>query len=81
MDKIAKVKKNLQLQQWAQMVTERQSAGMSVAQWCEHEKISKSVYYYRLRKVREREYMRTDRCVGCRNPRISKRECDDDLLR
>ena len=53
MDKIAKVKKNLQLQQWAQMVTERQSAGMSVAQWCEHEKISKSVYYYRLRKVRE----------------------------
>ena len=34
MDKIAKVKKNLQLQQWAQMVTERQSAGMTVAQWC-----------------------------------------------
>ncbi len=53
MDKIAKVKKNLQLQQWAQMVTERQSAGMTVAQWCEHEQISQSVYYYRLRKVRQ----------------------------
>lgn len=53
MDKIVKVKKNLQLQQWAQMVTERQSAGMTVAQWCEHEQISQSVYYYRLRKVRE----------------------------
>ena len=53
MDKTVKVKKNLQLQQWAQMVTERQSAGMTVAQWCEHEQISQSVYYYRLRKVRE----------------------------
>ena len=26
---------------------------MTVAQWCEHEQISQSVYYYRLRKVRE----------------------------
>lgn len=43
MDKIVKVKKNLQLQQWAQMVTERQSARMTVAQWCEHEQISQSV--------------------------------------
>lgn len=53
MDKISKVKNNLQLQRWAQMVTNRQSTGMTVAQWCEHEQISKSVYYYRLRKVRE----------------------------
>ena len=53
MDKIANVKKNLQLQNWAQMAAARQDTGLTVAQWCEQERISKSVYYYRLRKVRE----------------------------
>ena len=53
MDKIATVKKSLQLHNWAQMAAARQSSGLTVAQWCENEQISKSVYYYRLRKVRE----------------------------
>lgn len=51
MDKTAKVKNNLQ--QWVQMPTNTQNTGIIVVQWCEHEQISKYVYYYRLSKVRE----------------------------
>ena len=54
MDKIAEVKNELQLRNWTDMELERQRSGMSVTEWCEREQISKSAYYYRLRKVREK---------------------------
>ena len=54
MDKIAKVKNELQLRSWTDMELARQRSGMTVTEWCEHEQISKSAYYYRLRKVREK---------------------------
>ena len=54
MDKIAKVKNELQLRNWTDMELGRQRSGMTIAEWCEHEQISKSAYYYRLRKVREK---------------------------
>ena len=53
MDKIAMVKKEVQLQNWSEMELTRQQSGMKVAQWCEQEHINHSTYYYRLRKVRE----------------------------
>ena len=53
MDKIAQVKNELQLRSWTDMELERQRSGMSVTEWCEREQISKSAYYYRLRKIRE----------------------------
>lgn len=52
MDKIAEVKNELQLRSWTDMELARQRSGMTVKEWCEHEQISKSAYYYRLRKVR-----------------------------
>ena len=53
MDKISAVKKEVQLQNWSVMELSRQKSGLSVAAWCEEQQISRSVYYYRLRKVRE----------------------------
>ena len=50
---IAEIKKEVQLAQWQRQVEERRAAGLNVAQWCERQGISKTTYYYRLRKVRE----------------------------
>ena len=50
---IAEIKKEVQLSQWQRQIEERQVAGLDVAQWCERQGISKTTYYYRLRKVRE----------------------------
>ena len=53
MDKIAIIKKDVQLCSWSEMEIARQRSGLTVAEWCEQEHISHSTYYYRLRKVRE----------------------------
>ena len=53
MDKIAIIKKDVQLRSWSEMEIARQRSGLTVTQWCEQEHISPSTYYYRLRKVRE----------------------------
>lgn len=54
MNKIAEVKNELQLRSWTNMELARQQTGMTVSEWCRQEQISKSAYYYRLRKVREK---------------------------
>ena len=54
MDEIAEVKNELQLRSWTDMELARQRSGMTVTEWCEREQISKSAYYYRQRKVREK---------------------------
>ena len=54
MDKIAEVKNELQLRSWTDMELARQQTGMTVSEWCKQEQISKSAYYYRMRKVREK---------------------------
>ena len=43
------------LQQWAQLVKECQNrpSDMTVEQWCDTKGISKSNYYYRLRRIRK----------------------------
>ena len=53
MDKIAMVKKEIQLQNWSDKELVRQESGLTVTEWCRREKISKSAYYYRLRRIRE----------------------------
>ena len=51
MDKVAMVKKEVQMQNWSEAELARQESG--VTQWCRQERISTSAYYYRLRKIRE----------------------------
>lgn len=53
MDKIAMVKNRIHLQNWTDMEIARQSSGLTVTEWCRRENLSKSAYYYRLRKIRE----------------------------
>ena len=53
MDKVAMVKKEVQLQNWSEAELARQESGLTVTQWCRQERISTSTYYYRLRKIRE----------------------------
>ena len=53
MNKIEKVKKEVQLKQWAEMVQRRSESGLTVTQWCADNNINLKTYYYRLKKVRE----------------------------
>ena len=53
MDKIAEVKKQVQLREWAEMVRACRSSGISVRRWCMENGVNQKTYYYRLRKVRE----------------------------
>ena len=53
MDKVAIVKKEIQLQNWSEAELARQESGLTVTQWCRQERISTSTYYYRMRKIRE----------------------------
>ena len=53
MDKVAMIKKEVQLQNWSETELARQESGLTVTQWCRQKKISQSAYYYRLRKIRE----------------------------
>ena len=53
MDKVAMVKKEVQMQNWPEAELARQESGLTVTQWCRQERISTSAYYYRLRKIRE----------------------------
>lgn len=53
MDKVGMVKKEVQMQNWSEAELARQESGLTVTQWCRQERISKSAYYYRLRKIRE----------------------------
>lgn len=53
MDKIAHVKSQLRLQQWADQIEACQQSNMSVTDWCNANGIATNTYYYRLKKVRE----------------------------
>ena len=50
---IVEVKERVQLAQWQRQIKERQTEGVGITEWCERQGISKSTYYYRLRKLRE----------------------------
>lgn len=50
---ITEIKEQIQLESWQKQIEEKQMAGLSIAAFCEQQGISKTTYYYRLRKVRE----------------------------
>ena len=53
MNKIAKVKKEIKLAQWAEMVRSRSESGLTVTDWCKQNGINLKTYYYRLKRVRQ----------------------------
>lgn len=50
---ITEIKEQVQLERWQKQIEERQATGLSIGTFCEQHGISKTTYYYRLRKVRE----------------------------
>lgn len=53
MNEIAKVKKEVKLAQWAEMVRSRNESGLTVTDWCRQNGINLKTYYYRLKRLRQ----------------------------
>ena len=53
MDRVERIKMKVRQKNWLESIRRQQESGMDVKEWCLQEKISRSTYYYRLRKVRE----------------------------
>lgn len=53
MNEIAKVKKEVKLKQWVEMVQRRNESGLSVSKWCDQNGVNVKTYYYRLKQVRQ----------------------------
>lgn len=53
MDKISKIKTDLLMREWAEMVRECRSSGLTVKEWCINNDVNIKTYYYRLKRVRD----------------------------
>ena len=53
MNEIARVKKEIRLAQWAEMVRQRSESGLTVTDWCKQNGINLKTYYYRLKRMRQ----------------------------
>ena len=53
MNEIARIKNEVRLKQWAEMVRCRNESGLSVSQWCRQNGVNQKTYYYRLNRVRK----------------------------
>ena len=59
MNEIAKVKKEVKLKQWAEMVQLRNESGLTVSKWCDQNGVNVKTYYYRLRQIISHPTQRT----------------------
>ena len=69
---IAKVKKNIRLQEWNRQIEEQKSSGLSVQEWCQQHGINPKTYYYHLRKVRE-EFLRSGKAENSQEKKKAER--------
>ena len=53
MNEIARIKNEVRLKQWAEMVRQRNESGLNVSQWCRQNGINQKPYYYSLTRVRK----------------------------
>lgn len=53
MDEVTLVKTRFRKEQWKQLISDCQSSGMRVDDWCIQNNVSRHAYYYWLRKIRE----------------------------
>ncbi len=52
MDRISQIKNELRMKEWAAMVRECRSSGLTVKDWCMNNGVNIKTYYYRLKRVR-----------------------------
>ena len=50
MNEITKIKNEVKLKQWDEMIQQRNESGLTVTDWCKQNGIT---YYYRLKRVRQ----------------------------
>ena len=53
MDRISKIKTDLLMREWAGMVREYRSSGLTVKEWCIDNDVNIKTYYYRLKRIRD----------------------------
>ena len=53
MNEIVRVRNDVRVRKWAEMIRCRSESGLSVSDWCEQNGIKVKTYYYRLKRVRE----------------------------
>ena len=53
MNEITKIKNEVKLKQWAEMIQQRNESGLTVTDWCRQNGINLKTYYYRLKRVRQ----------------------------
>lgn len=53
MHEIARIKNEVRLKQWAEMVQSRNESGLTVSEWCRQNGVNLKTYYYRLKRVRQ----------------------------
>lgn len=53
MKEIARVKKEIKLAEWAEMVKRRKESGLTVSEWCRQNGINLKTYYYRQKRMRQ----------------------------
>ena len=53
MNEIAKIKNEIKLKRWAEMVQSRKESGLTVSEWCRQNGVNLKTYYYRLKRVRQ----------------------------
>ena len=53
MNEIAKIKQDVKLRQWTEMIQQRKESGLTVSHWCTENGVNIKTYYYRLKKVRQ----------------------------
>lgn len=53
MDKISKIKTDLRMREWSEMVRECSRSGLTIREWCGDNGINIKTYYYRLKRVRD----------------------------
>ena len=72
MNEIAKVKKEVKLAQWTEMVKSRNESGLTVTDWCKQNGINLKTYYYRLKRLRQAVWNCQEMCSQ-RIPKILDR--------
>ena len=50
---VQEVRDQVRIQEWMQLIRERNDSGMTIKEWCETKGLSENQYYYWLRKIRK----------------------------
>lgn len=53
MNEVVRIKKEIKLAEWTEMVKRRKESGLTVREWCKENEVNQKTYYYRLKRIRQ----------------------------